>query len=343
MIPMPSFSNPAEAAHGPMLIGYVVCSYRLLRALRQRWGRTILNVLLMGVMIVQVYIYATTYSRDSKWIKVFIAVLTVADTLNTAFMIYYMYDTLILHFGDFNYLGSANWIFATDPAMVGLIGAMVEGFYAWRIFALTKSYIITGLVGFCAAADFFGAMATAAAISYIPQFARFTEFQETVIVWIVGATTADLLITGTLVFYLNTHRTGFSSTDTKLDKLIRLTMQTGMISFAFSMVHLGLYLGYPTGLHLLFNFPQSKLYSNSLMSTLNARGGWGQRTEAADSQHANYPNTGSNNVPLQVSVGVHSFSAVSSSNHGKKSFGRSAGDLDGVIDMDAELRKSHGV
>ena len=30
----------------------------------------------------------------------------------------------------------------------------------------------------------------------------------------------------------------------------------------------------PTGLHLIFNLPLSKLYTNSLMSSLNSRAGW---------------------------------------------------------------------
>lgn len=30
----------------------------------------------------------------------------------------------------------------------------------------------------------------------------------------------------------------------------------------------------PTGLHLAFNLPLSKLYTNSLMSSLNSRSGW---------------------------------------------------------------------
>ncbi|KAF7288335.1 hypothetical protein HMN09_01368100 [Mycena chlorophos] len=308
--------NPATIAHGPMLLG------------------TIFNVMLMGVLIMQVYIYATTYKRDSKWIKWFIFVLTFADTMNTVFDIWYMYDCLILHFGDFEYLTSGNWIFATDPAMVAIVGAMTEGFYAWRIYALTKNVWITGLVVLCATCDFFGGMATAAAISYIPQFARFQQFEATVIVWIVGATTADLIIVGTLVFYLNTHRTGFASTDTKLDKLIRITIQTGMISFIFSVVHLSLYLGYSTGLHLLFNFPQSKLYSNSLMSTLNARGGWGQRTD----NNTAGPGVDSrgNTIPLQVSVGVHSFSTPNTV--GKSRVDTTRSDM---IDMDRELGRNY--
>jgi hypothetical protein len=46
--------------------------------------------------------------------------------------------------------------------------------------------------------------------------------------------------------------------------------------------------------HLLFNLPLAKLYSNSLMSSLNARGGW-RRSEPDDSGEVK-------TVPLHLSV-----------------------------------------
>ena len=39
----------------------------------------------------------------------------------------------------------------------------------------------------------------------------------------------------------------------------------------------------PTGLHLAFNLPLSKLYTNSLMSSLNSRSGWKYGTGTGDS------------------------------------------------------------
>ncbi|KAJ7270637.1 hypothetical protein B0H12DRAFT_970855, partial [Mycena haematopus] len=81
------------------------------------------------------------------------------------------------------------------------------------------------------------------------------------------------------------HRTGCNATDTKVDRIIRLTIQTGMITSICSVIDLGLFLGDVSGLfvvHLLFNLPLAKLYSNSLMSSLNARGGW-RRSEPDDS------------------------------------------------------------
>ncbi|KAF7321141.1 WD-REPEATS-REGION domain-containing protein [Mycena chlorophos] len=272
--------GPAEVAHGPMFLG-LAC-----------------NIMLLGIMFTQLYLYMTTYKRDSVFLKSYVAVLMLADTLNTGFMTAYLYQSLIVHFDDLAYLAKANWVFATDPAMTGIIGAMVQFFYAWRIATLTGNNWIVLIVALCALTNLFGGLASAAAIAFVPQFSHFQEFQVPVICWLLGAAVGDVIITTTLVIFFRRHRTGSSATDTRVDRIIRLTIQTGMITTICSVIDLGLFLGDTSGMHLLFNLPLAKLYSNSLMSSLNSRGGW-RRAEGDDSGE-------SKSVPLHLSVHVPS-------------------------------------
>ncbi|KAJ7938473.1 hypothetical protein B0H13DRAFT_2572679 [Mycena leptocephala] len=181
---------------------------------------------------------------------------------------------------DLAYLAKANWVFATDPAMTGIIGAMVQLFYAWRIHTLTGNLWIVALICICALTNAFGGLASAAAIAFVPQFSHFQEFQVTVICWLMSAAVGDVIITATLV-----------------------TIQTGMITSVCSVIDLGLFLGDSSGMHLLFNLPLAKLYSNSLMSSLNARGGW-RRSEPADDSGE------MKTVPLHLSVNVPSTSTA---------------------------------
>ncbi|KAJ7452036.1 hypothetical protein B0H11DRAFT_2201370 [Mycena galericulata] len=286
----------AEIAHGPMFLGLS------------------LNIMFYGIMITQIYLYTTTYKRDPLYIKLYVAVLLLADTLNTGFMIAYLYSSLIVHFNDLAYLTRANWVFATgehfflfrtkfagcahfaiDPAMTGIIGAMVQLFYAWRIHTLTGKVWIVCLIAICALTNAFGGLASAAAIAFVPQFSHFQEFQVPVICWLLSAAVGDVIITTTLVSFFRSHRSGCSATDTRVDQIIRLTIQTGMITSVCSVIDLGLFLGDSSGMHLLFNLPLAKLYSNSLVATLNARGGW-RRSEDDSGE--------SKTVPLHLSVQV---------------------------------------
>ncbi|KAJ7454964.1 hypothetical protein B0H11DRAFT_2287797 [Mycena galericulata] len=299
----------AEIAHGPMFLGLS------------------LNIMLYGIMITQIYLYTTTYKRDPLYIKLYVVVLLLADTLNTGFMIAYLYDNFSFNStsnsssfyslsgaDDLAYLTRANWVFATgehfflcktkfagcshfaiDPAMTGIIGAMVQLFYAWRIHTLTAKVWIVCLIAICALTNAFGGLASAAAIAFVPQFSHFQEFQVPVICWLLSAAVGDVIITTTLVSFFRSHRSGCSATDTRVDQIIRLTIQTGMITSVCSVIDLGLFLGDSSGMHLLFNLPLAKLYSNSLVATLNARGGW-RRSEDDSGEFKT--------VPLHLSVQV---------------------------------------
>jgi hypothetical protein len=247
---------PAEIAQGPMFIGVV------------------LNICLYGIMITQTFLYFTNFYNDKLWMKCFVVLLFVADTVNSVFDIIYLYNTLIVHFDDLSALGSANWVFATDPALTGLIAMLVQLFFAWRVKILTgNNWIVTTIVTLAISGGL-GGLATAVAVGIIPQFINFQKFRVVVIIWLAAECVSDFIITTSLVWHLRKHKTGFKETDTLVNRLIIMTVQTGMVTSLCAIVDLILYLCDPTGLHLLFNMPLSKLYTNSLMSSLNTRGRW---------------------------------------------------------------------
>lgn len=66
--------------------------------------------------------------------------------------------------------------------------------------------------------------------------------------------------------------------------MIPVTVQTGLLTAIWAVVDLTVYLTVATGVHLIFNFPLSKLYTNSLMSTLNSRAGWTDDSDSKDLQ-----------------------------------------------------------
>jgi len=105
-------------------------------------------------------------------------------------------------------------------------------------------------------------------------FTEFVRFKVVAIIWLVAAILADICIATSLTLHLQKHKTGFGATDDVLDRIIRLTVQTGTTTAICAFVHLTLYLADKTGIHLIFGVPLSKLYTNSLMSSLNARGSW---------------------------------------------------------------------
>ncbi|EJF57076.1 hypothetical protein DICSQDRAFT_92661 [Dichomitus squalens LYAD-421 SS1] len=248
--------SPAALTYGPIFIGVV------------------LNILLYGIMITQTYLYFNVYRKDRLWMKLFVALLFLCDTLNCAFDITFLYIPLVNNFGNDSALMYASWVFATDPVMTALIGSLVQCFFAWRVKVLTNSWPAVFFIATCAIVQFCGGLGTSIAVGMIPEFVHFQKFEVIVIVWLAFSAVADCAITVALVWHLRKHKTGFAATDDIVNRIIRLTVQTGLITALCALVDLVLFIATPAGLHLLFNLPLSKLYTNSLMSSLNSRSGW---------------------------------------------------------------------
>ncbi|KAF8158462.1 hypothetical protein B0H34DRAFT_859225 [Crassisporium funariophilum] len=289
-----SMKGPAEVAHGWMFAGFAV------------------NVLLLGVMITQVYLYYGQYKNDKKWIKIFVAVLFCADCLNTGFDFAYLYRSLITYFGDAAFLEKADWLFATDPVITGLIASSVQLFFAWRVRVLTKTWVYPAVIGSFAIAGGVSSIVCAYEITRTPRFVDFQNFKAVVIVWLAAEALGDVIITALLVWYLVRAQrpfsmlmaNGFQRSDMMVDRIIRITVQTGLLTMIVASLDLFFYLYDPTGTHLLFNFPLCKLYSNSLMSSLNSRRGWkyGGTGTGADSE-GQIITTGGLNIRTQAISG----------------------------------------
>jgi len=103
--------------------------------------------------------------------------------------------------------------------------------------------------------------------------------------WLSIAVFTDILITALLLFYLNRSRTGFKKTDSIISHLIRTAIETAAIGAIFCVVDLAVFTTHPeTNLHFLFALPQARLYTNTLMTTLNSRLHLRQEMQSTDPQ-----------------------------------------------------------
>ncbi|KAJ2936301.1 hypothetical protein H1R20_g794, partial [Candolleomyces eurysporus] len=239
--------NPALIAHGPILIGFT------------------LNASLYGIMITQVYIYFTAYKYDRPFLKFLVVFLLVADTANTVFDFLYLYNVLILHFGDFALLEKADWLFATDPALTGIIATVVQLFFAWRVRVLTKNWFLVSIVVVLAISGAVGAIVTAFEVGKTPNFVDFRKFKVRSHPNALDSTCFLPVETGRghlvagfgksgryldhnyLGLILRRYKTGFKNSDLIVDRIIRVTVQTGLITALVAILDLIFYLADPTG------------------------------------------------------------------------------------------------
>ncbi|KAH7915956.1 hypothetical protein BJ138DRAFT_1076449, partial [Hygrophoropsis aurantiaca] len=305
--------SAAEATQGPMLIGIF------------------LNLMLYGIRVTQAFMYYTTYKRDRMVIRLCVTVLLIADTAKVIFDIWYIYDALVINFGNSTALEYDNWIFDTDPALTGVIASMVQLFFAWRVKLVTQNNWAVAVIAGIAIIEGLAGIGTAIACTIVTEYANFQKFEVIVILWLGCAALCDVIITCVLVWHLvrgpfltlgevlmypyqRTHKTGFSRTDDLVDKIIRMTVQTGMLTAVWATADLILFLGVKTGAHLAFNYPLCNLYSNCLMSTLNSRGKWSFSADpdSMDQQVSRHRATSARNEVFQLKTRPEVFINVES-------------------------------
>ncbi|KAJ8090729.1 hypothetical protein PM082_018295 [Marasmius tenuissimus] len=239
---------------GPMLIG------------------VFMNMILFGILIMQTLFYYQTYSRDTMWMRLFVAYLFILETANSAFDMAMMYEPLIAGFGSNEAVARFPTLFMTEPILMALIAFPIQLFFAWRIQRVTGIWWISAIIALLALASCAGGIWTGVMVGVVKTFARKPELHTPALVWFLTSCVADVLITISLVRSLSQRKTGFTVTDSVIDKIIRTTVQTGMITAVCAIGDVVFFMTLErTALNFIWDLMLSKLYANCLLSTLNSR------------------------------------------------------------------------
>ncbi|KAF8235028.1 hypothetical protein L208DRAFT_792042 [Tricholoma matsutake] len=202
---------------GPMLIGVFI------------------NMILYGVLVVQAWAYYQTYKRDAIWIKYFVLYLFIVETLNTGFDMFIIYEPLILRFGFPSATTLFPTLFASEPLVIIAVSTPIQIFFAWRIRMLTRNDWIPALIVLLSIISLAGGIWTGILIIQVRLFVRKPELHTPALVWFLASCIADVVITVFLVISLSRRRTGFTHTDDVISKLIRMAVQTGMLTAFFAI------------------------------------------------------------------------------------------------------------
>jgi len=160
----------------------------------------------------------------------------------------------------------------SEPLLAVLISTPIQVFIAWRIKIISRSRLLASTICLLAFASLGGGLWLTRTIVHVQRFARKPELHWPALLWLLASGIADVTITLSLAINLARRKTGFSGTDDVIDRIIRLTIQTGFITAVVAVLDIVCFLVLPhTTINFVWDFALSKLYTNSLMSTLNAR------------------------------------------------------------------------
>ncbi|GAA5930028.1 DUF6534 domain-containing protein [Sporobolomyces koalae] len=233
---------------------------------------TAFSTFLLGVTSVQAYTYFTLFPNDRRlywWLVVFMCVL---DWSHSMISLYTVYDWTVTHYGDVAHLATSPWSFAVDPAMTGIAACVCQFFYAYRVYVVGKRRMLVPIIICTLALVSLGFSVGATAQIFILQyFSRFQEYTYGVAAWLSLAALADVIITVSLVYYLNKSKTGLLQTNSILNRLIELCISTNSLTAAVAVIDAVLFSTLTTSWHVAVNLTLIRLYFNSLLVSLNAR------------------------------------------------------------------------
>ncbi|KAF9223929.1 hypothetical protein BS17DRAFT_126281 [Gyrodon lividus] len=244
----------------------------------------LLNFGLLGVLSLQVFIYATRFRRDPRWLHLAVFLVFFLEVFNSALVIYSVIvgarirclSCLIT--GQRNYVLNgvsmsetlSIWGFQALCVLTGSSSSLVQAFFAWRIWVLGRSIWIPTVVMVVSLGQCVTLMTGGILSSTDPDLGVFDT--DGAVIWLIISATCDILITARTIQLLFRGQGGSHCKDTQsiIHKLVKLTIETGLVT-VFATI-LEFLLAQTSGIahHAVFYF-LSKLYANCFLATLNAR------------------------------------------------------------------------
>ncbi|KAK7460660.1 hypothetical protein VKT23_009375 [Stygiomarasmius scandens] len=251
----PGEQQPLDNTMGVMLLGIIV------------------SAILYGISLVQTMYYFNRYPKDVWYLKALVTITLVLDTVHMAFTTHTIYHYLVTEYYNKEALNFMIWSVLAEAVPTGVTGCLVQLFYTVRVWRLSnKNWFLAIFILVMVLGD--AACGTAWVIISLLR----ETFQDllgisglTMTINVLSAA-ADVVIAVALCFLLQKSRTGFTRTDTIINKLILFVVNTGLATSLCAVASLISLLASPdTLIYAAFYFCIGRLYSNSLLAALNAR------------------------------------------------------------------------
>jgi hypothetical protein len=230
------------------------------------------NVFLYGLVTYQFIVYYTTKFNDNLWLKSMVFTLFLIDTAHTIAGMYNAYTTCVTYYGNDESLFWIDWCIPFLAAATAAAALITQVYLSHRIYTLTKRMYIVIPILIISVVSFVVAIYVAVLAGIAGDLRKFEPLVPGVTAWLALQTIADGTITGVLIYILTKSQTGFRKTDSVLNRLIRGAIQTGLFASLFALGDLFSFrFLMETNFYAMFSYPIGRIYTNTLMDTLNAR------------------------------------------------------------------------
>ncbi|PPR01338.1 hypothetical protein CVT24_006340 [Panaeolus cyanescens] len=228
-----------------------------------------LETILYGCGLLQAWLYFHWYHDDRILIRGMVLLLVVLETLQIVFIFASTYSCLIIHFGDFAYLQEINWADeAQFPTYISTFIVQIHSYWYADLLRLPYGTDIPACLSLFVIID----LVQEVKLVKLNLWSTLSTTSSTYVLQSAATLACDLLITGSLLFRLNSSRTGLRSTNSLLDKLMINAINRGGLTAFAAAWNLILFIAIPNTFWFVIGyFISSKLYMNSALASLNSR------------------------------------------------------------------------
>ncbi|KAJ7186112.1 hypothetical protein C8R46DRAFT_1343181 [Mycena filopes] len=252
-----AISNPGlNLVLGPVILGIII------------------NTFIFGIVCMQAITYFTSarFVTDRRLIKGLVTWALLLDTFHSCAIILVVWEYCITHFGDVEFLRTTPWPYPTSPIFSSSAFVPIQIFLAWRVKHLSKSWWIFGFLTTLSVTS--GIVAWIASIRAVrlSNTDNFPSLIPIVDTWLALSVLCDLSLTIGLFVYLRRSRTGFARTDNIITTLTLKSVETAAFSTLTSLMDLITFTVIQnTNFHFIFALLAGRMYTNTLLTTLNSR------------------------------------------------------------------------
>ncbi|KAF8877106.1 hypothetical protein BD779DRAFT_1677486 [Infundibulicybe gibba] len=217
--------------------------------------------------------YYLIHQNDSWPIRYLVITVVLFDTIHQVLISHTVYTYLITNYGNVAELNNLVWSMLIEVLFNGFIALLAQGFLTMRVWRLSDRNIwITGVVLALVLGEFGSALAFTGLSLHFCTYTELAELKYLSIMVNALAAAGNVLIAATLCTLLHRSRTGFRRSDTMINKLILFAVNTGFLTSLCAVASLILIIvAGDTFLYIAFFFCIGRLYSNTLLATLNVR------------------------------------------------------------------------
>ncbi|KAE9402218.1 hypothetical protein BT96DRAFT_1017781 [Gymnopus androsaceus JB14] len=250
-----------------------------------------LSYLTMGIVLSAAWTYFSKFPNDTWWFKVPVIVCVTTCVVDTIVTGIWSYDWAVTNYANPSALSFIPRAAVAEPFLFGTCGLIVQLFYAWRLWTMSmrKNWILSLLIGclsvlgWCILCWSTHIFATHSLISELD------IVLPVIYIWLGGSVAADVIITGSMIYYLDLRfrfkkntKQNQATPPRRFRQIIIRTVECNILSCIAQAATIGLFNHSNIGFfYVVPDMVLAKVYTFSLLVSLNIR-----------SSHQNYGTSG---------------------------------------------------